>query len=97
MSASLSPVCGRAPGWLSILAAIAGRTAIASSTTGWPVNGINGTGTVVVVSGTVVGASVAATVVGAIDVVVDSDESPPPPHAANAIPARVIEKAKRRF
>ena len=70
---------------------------MASSTTGWPVNGINGTGTVVVVSGTVVGASVMATVIGAIDVVVDSDESPPPPHAANAIPARVIEKAKRRF
>jgi hypothetical protein len=70
---------------------------MASSTTGWPVSGINGTGTVVVVSGTVVGASVVATVVGATDVDVDSAESPPPPQAANAIPARVIEKAKRRF
>jgi hypothetical protein len=60
---------------------------------GRPFNGITGTGiVVVVVSATVVGASVTATVVGATEVV-DSAESPPPPHAVSEIPARAIERA----
>jgi hypothetical protein len=65
---------------------------------GSPVNGMTGTGiVVVVVSATVVGASVTATVVGATEVVVDSAVSPPPPHADNEIPARAIDRAKKRF
>ena len=39
MSALFSPACGRAFGWLSILATSAGRAAFAASSTGSPVNG----------------------------------------------------------
>jgi hypothetical protein len=58
---------------------------------------MTGTGiVVVVVSATVVGTSVTATVVGATEVV-DSAVSPPPPHADDEIPARAIDRAKKRF
>lgn len=52
---------------------------------------------VVVVSTTVVGATVEATVVGATVVDVCSAESPPPPQATKANPEKVIEMANKRF
>src|SRR5262249_42646839 len=61
MSASLSPLCGRASGLLSILTTIAGRVSASGLTSGRPVSGYVGPGTVVVVAASdVAGASVVA-------------------------------------
>src|SRR4051794_4972667 len=69
MSASLSPLCGRASGWLSILTTIAGRAAATGSVTGRRVSGYVGPGMVVVVTASVVGTG-AVVVVGLSVVVV---------------------------
>src|SRR4051812_32017627 len=65
-SASLNPLCGRAPLALSILTISAGRAAIAGSGLSIPVNGYTGlAGTVVVVAASVVVVLAAALVVAA--------------------------------
>lgn len=81
---------------LSIFTTSAGTAATAASVTGRPVRGYTGTGagTVVVVATVVVGAAVVvggsvrgtvvATVLGAAEVVVASDEAVSPPHATLA-------------
>src|SRR3954463_10771767 len=94
-SASLNPLCGRAPLALSILTIRAGRAAIAGSGLSIPVNGYTGfAGTVVVVASVVVVAAalvVAASVVagasvvtGVVAAVVLAADLLSPPHALAA-------------
>src|SRR4051795_12934012 len=97
-SASLNPLCGRAPLALSILTISAGRAAIAGSGLSIPVNGYTGfAGTVVVVAASVVEVAavevvVASSVAGGASVVTGVDASVvfdadllSPPHAV-AVP-----------
>ena len=76
-----------------------GKVIVTLPPTGRPVKGMTGTGiVVVVVSGIVVGAAVAATVDGdteEVDAVV-SAESPPPPQPTKKIPARAIDRMFER-
>src|SRR6185295_15578963 len=99
MSAWLSPLCGRASGWLSILTTSAGRPANAGSVISRPVNGMTGSAGIVVevvvdaamvvdelVVVDVVDAGRVAGTVDAVVTVVNSVESLLPPllHAVTA-------------